>query len=149
MIGTLNIVTASLRIHILFVGLAFVTFTASFLVGLVFLFQRDQIKSRRPGRLMARLPSLDTMDSIHYKVLTVGFVLLSIGILSGAALLKVTQGRFFSGDSRQLASLATWGLYALFLNLRLKTAWRGRKGILLSILGFAGIVLTFLALQHH
>lgn len=135
--------------HILFMSLAFAVFTASFLIGLVYLYQQAQLKGRHPGRLLSRLPSLETIDSMHYRALTVGFVLLSAGILAGAALSKTTGGHFFSGDTRQLTALVTWLLYALFLNVRLKSEWRGRRGILLSILGFAGVVLAFLALEHR
>jgi len=136
-------------IHILFMSLAFAVFSASFLIGLVYLLQQSQLKGRHPGALLSRLPSLETTDAMHYRALTVGFVLLSIGILAGAVLSKTTEGRFFRGDSKQIMALVTWALYALFLNVRLKAGWRGRRGILLSILGFAGVVLAFLTLEHR
>jgi ABC-type transport system involved in cytochrome c biogenesis permease subunit len=136
-------------VHILLMSLAFAVFTTSFLIGLVYLLQQAQLKGRHPGTLLSRLPPLETTDHMHYRALTVGFVLLSAGILAGAALSKTTGGRFFSGDPRQVMALVTWVLYALFLNVRLKAGWRGRRGILLSILGFVGVVLAFLALEHR
>lgn len=136
-------------VHLFFMSLAFAVFTVSFLVGVLYLIQQFQIKSRHPGRFLKRLPALQVIDGIHYKALTVGFALLSIGILSGAALSKANRGVFFSNDPRQLASFVTWGMYALFLNVHLRPTWRGRKGILLSLLGFIGVVLTFLALNHR
>ncbi len=152
--GEYDLQTAALRnpwvlIHLVFMSLAFAVFTVSFLVGLTYLFAERQIKMRRFGRWTEWLPSLHAMDNIHYKALTVGFILLSVGILSGAALSKATIGHFFSGDHRQLAAIGTWGLYAVFLNIRMKSGWRGRKGILLSILGFIGVVLAFIALEHR
>jgi len=136
-------------VHVLFMSLAFAVFTVSFLVGLTYLYEERKLKSRRPGRFLAWLPSLETMDGIHYKALTVGFVLLSIGILAGAALSKATAGKFFSDDPRQVAAIGTWALYAVFLNVRLKSGWRGRKGIILSILGFIGVLIAFLTLEHR
>lgn len=136
-------------VHILLMSLAFAVFTASFLIGLVYLLQQSQLKGRHPGALLSRLPSLETTDNMHYRALTVGFVLLSGGILTGAVLSKTTDGRFFRGDSKQIMALITWALYALFLNVRLKAGWRGRRGILLSILGFAAVVLAFLTLEHQ
>ncbi len=136
-------------VHIVFMSLAFAIFTISFLVGNLYLFQRYQLKNRKVGLLMNWLPSLEAMDGIHYKALTVGFVLLSVGMLAGALLSKTTIGHFFSADPRQVASVVTWLLYALFLNVRMNSGWRGKKGIILSLLGFIGVILTFLGLEHH
>lgn len=136
-------------IHILFMSLAFAVFAVSFVVGLVYLIQQFQLKSRQTGRSFLNLPSLETIDLIHYRALTVGFALLSVGIIAGALLSKTSQGRFFSGDSRQITAVCAWALYAFFLNVRLSSAWRGRRGILLSILGFVGVVLAFLTLDHR
>jgi len=136
-------------VHILLMSLGFSVFTVSFLIGLIYLLQQFQLKRRHPGSLLGRLPSLAVTDSMHYKALTVGFVLLSGGILAGAMLSKTTEGLFFKGDSKQVMALVTWALYALFLNMRLKAGWRGRRGILLSILGFIAVVLAFLALEHQ
>ncbi len=136
-------------VHILFMSFAFAVFTVSFLVGVIYLIQERQLKHRRAGRFLTWFPPLETMDLIQYKALTIGFSLISIGILAGAALSKSTEGRFFTGDPRQIASLATWALYAVFLNIRMKPEWRGRRGMVLSVLGFAGVILTFLALEHR
>lgn len=136
-------------VHIVFMSLAFAIFTVSFLVGNLYLFQRYQLKNRKIGLWMHWLPSLEAMDGIHYKALTVGFILLSVGMLAGALLSKTTIGRFFSADPRQVASVITWLLYAIFLNVRINSGWRGKKGIILSLLGFIGVILTFLGLEHH
>ncbi|MBI2500772.1 MAG: cytochrome c biogenesis protein CcsA [Deltaproteobacteria bacterium] len=50
---------------------------------------------------------------------------------------------------RQIASLVTWGIYALFLNVRIRSGWRGRRGILLSLVGFLTVALTFIAIHHR
>lgn len=136
-------------VHLLFMSFAFAVFAVSFLVGCVYLIQESQLKNRQSVSFLTWLPSLETMDLVHYRALTVGFVLLSIGIFSGAFLSKSTKGYFFTGDPRQSASLVVWAVYALFLNVRLRSGWKGRKGILLSVLGFLGVILTFLALEHR
>lgn len=135
-------------VHLLSMSLTFAVFALSFLVGLTYLYEESQLKNHRSGRLLKWLPPLETMDAVHYKALMVGFALLSVGILSGAVLSKASDGKFFTGDPRQIAAIGTWVLYAAFLNVRLKSGWRGRKGIILSILGFLGVVVAFLALEH-
>lgn len=136
-------------VHLLFMMLAFAIFAVSFLIGCIYLLEQSQLKNRHPSRFIDWLPSLGMIDLIHYRALTIGFSLLSIGILSGAALSKTTEGSFFTGDPRQFAALGTWLLYAFFLNVHLKPRWRGRKGIILSLLGFLGVVLAFVGLEHR
>ncbi|HCU25456.1 MAG TPA: c-type cytochrome biogenesis protein CcsB, partial [Deltaproteobacteria bacterium] len=40
-------------------------------------------------------------------------------------------------------------IYALFLQSRIIAGWRGRRGVLLSILGFVVVLFTFLGVSHH
>lgn len=136
-------------LHLGFMILAFVVFAAGFVIGLFFLLQESQLKNHRPTALVRRLPALETMNAIHYKILTLGFVLLSLGILIGAVLSKDRTGRFFLGDPREIGALVMWALYALLLNMRWKAQWRGRRGILLALLGFIGVTLIFLGLEHR
>lgn len=136
-------------IHLTLVISSCVVFTISFVTGVAFLMQENQLKARRLTSFVRKLPSLETMDSVHYKVLTVGFLLLSLGMIAGAILSKDIVGRFFSADPHEVGALVTWTLYAVFLNVRARAGWRGRKAIILSILGFAAVMLTFLGLKHR
>ncbi len=133
--------------HVILMSLAFAVFAVSFLVGSLYVFQSRQLKMGRFGTL-SWLPPLEIMDGIHYKALTIGFILLSMGMVAGGVLSKMSFGQFFSADPRQLASLLTWVLYAILLNVRWRQQWRGRRGIVLSLLGFIVVVLTFLGVEH-
>ncbi len=136
-----------LKSHLIFMTVSFVIFTMSFFVGLIYLVEDFRLKRRKlPIRW---LPSLSALNWVHYRVLIFGFILLSAGILMGAFLSKKILGRFFTDDPRQIVSLVVWSLYAFFLNARLQIGWKGRRGIILSALGFLGIVLAFLAISHR
>jgi ABC-type uncharacterized transport system permease subunit len=135
--------------HFVLMILAFAVFTASFIMAIFFLLQENQLKNHKLTGLVSKLPSLETMSSAYYRLLTSGFVFLSLGMLVGAVLSKTRQGHFFIDDPKEIGALITWALYAVFLNVRLAAGWRGRKGIILSLLGFLAVVLTFLGLQHR
>lgn len=137
------------RAHLIFVILAFVVFCASFVMGVFFLIQESRIKHHKISLWAVRLPSLGTLYSLYYKVLTVGFVSLSLGMIMGAVVSHQRQGRFFIGDPKEIGAFITWSLYALFLNLKWQAEWTGRKGIILSLLGFVAVILTFLTLNHR
>jgi len=132
-----------LVIHLPLALLAFTTLMLSFVVGCLYVFREWQLKHKKPSLLQHKLPSLEMMDLIHFRALTLGFIFLSLAIIAGAFLSHQTQGSFFTTDPKQLGALIAWGIYAVLLNVRTRSGWRGRRGIFLSILGFVVVLLTF------
>ncbi len=133
-------------IHIVFAFLAFSIFCLCFMMGLLFLFQEYKLKHKQMSS--EKLPSLEVLEQIHYKALGVGFILLTFGIISGSAWAKTVKGVYFFDDPRQLWTLIAWLLYAFFFQVRFSAGWRGRRSIVLSLLGFVVILFTFLEVQH-
>lgn len=135
-------------VHIVLAFLALSIFFLAFILGLLFLFQEFQLKSKRILSVFQKLPSLDVLDQLHYKALSVGFILLTLGIVSGSAWAKSVKGVYFFDDPRQLWSILAWLVYAFFFQVRFSAGWRGRRGVLLSLLGFMVILFTFLEVRH-
>lgn len=135
-------------IHLGLAFLAFASFLVSFVIGIGFILVEGRIKAKDLGGLVRKLPPLEVLDSIHYKALGLGLLLLTASIIAGAVLNKNVLGVFISSDPKQLWILFTWFLYALFLELRNRIGWRGRRGIVLSVLGFVIVVLGFFGLPH-
>ncbi|MDO8461666.1 MAG: cytochrome c biogenesis protein CcsA [Deltaproteobacteria bacterium] len=134
-------------VHFLFMFLAIALFLLGFAIGVAFLLQESRLKGKKSP--FPRLPSLEVMDEMHSKASGVGFILLTIGIASGIGLLHQVRGIFFSGDSKQWGALVAWFLYLVFLNVRMQAGCRGRRAVLLSLLGLSVIILTFLGFEHH
>ncbi|MBF0491551.1 MAG: cytochrome c biogenesis protein CcsA [Deltaproteobacteria bacterium] len=135
-------------IHIVFSFLAFSLFSLTFLMGLLFLLQEYQLKSKRNFLELEKMPSLELLDLLHFKALRLGFIFLTLGILSGSAWAKTVKGLYFFNDPRQLWTLVAWLVYLLFLQVHVRANWRGRRGVLLSLLGFVVILFTFLEVRH-
>lgn len=135
-------------IHLGLAFLAFASFLVSFVIGISFIFLEWRIKAKDLGGLVRKLPPLEVLDGIHYKALGLGLILLTASIIAGAVLNKNVLGVFITRDPKQMWILFTWFLYALFLELRIRIGWRGRRGIVLSVLGFIIVVLGFFGLPH-
>ena len=89
------------------------------------------------------------LDRLSYRCITIGFPLLTIGILTGSIWLKTTKGGYLDWqDGRQTASLLIWFLYAGLLHGRLIAGWRGRRIAWMNVIGFLVILITFLQLSH-
>ncbi|MBU1341277.1 MAG: cytochrome c biogenesis protein [Proteobacteria bacterium] len=122
--------------------------------GILYLLQEKGIKTKHQGFFFKRLPSLDLLDNVGYTCLTTGFVLLTIGLVTGFVYAKTIWGRFWSGDPKEIFSVGSWIVYAALLHLRLYSGWRGRKSAIMTIIGFFIIIFTFLGVNmllggHH
>ena len=136
-------------VHIIFSFLALAVFSLSFVLGILFIIEEFQLKYKVSPKLFLRLPSLEAVEQTHAKALTIGFVLLSGGIITGGIWAKSVTGIYFFEDARQLWAICAWLIYAFFLQARFAAGWRGRKGVLLSLIGFAVILFTFLGVKHN
>jgi len=136
--------TVLFPLHILLAFAGYAAFTLAFGSGVMYLMQEHGLKSRRPGRVLERLPSLSELDGLIYLSLGIGFPLLTLGIVIGAAWLHNLKGVFIEQDPKVVASMVTWLLYAVILHARLLSGWRGRKLAAMSVLGFALVLFTFL-----
>ena len=133
-----------LPIHVIFAFLGNALLTLAFAAGVMYLIQERQIKSKKIGLFYYRLPALKLLDDLNYRCLTIGFPLLTLGIISGSVWAESAWGSYWSWDPKETWSLITWFLYAALLHGRLAIGWRGRKAALLSIVGFGVLIFSFL-----
>jgi cytochrome c-type biogenesis protein CcsB len=143
-----NLHSAWLPVHVTLAFLGNAVFGVAFSASLVYLVQERQLKLKgKKGRsFFRRLPSLETLDALNYQVLSWGFALLTLGILSGAVWAEYAWGRLWIWEPRPVLSLFTWVLYALLLYYR-TAGWRGRRAATLTIVCFAVLVGSFLGVK--
>ena len=130
-------------IHIFFAFIGDAAFALAFTIGFMYLIQERYVKSKRLGGLFKRLPNLQLLDEINYRLISVGFPFLSLAIISGIIWAETATGLYWRWDPKEVWSLITWIIYALVLHLRLSTGWRGKKAAILSIVGFMVVLLAF------
>lgn len=133
--------------HVFFAFLGNASFSLAFCCGVLYLVQEHRLKTKKVGALTQRLPSLKTLDDLNYQSLTLGFPLLTLGIITGAIWAEYAWGRYWDWDPKETWSLITWFLYAALLHQRLTVGWRGRKAAIMAIVGFGAILFTFLGVN--
>jgi len=79
-----------------------------------------------------------------YQAVRVGYALLSLSILTGAIWAQEAWGTFWSWDLKESWALITWLWYTLWLHLRLRRGWRGKRLSFLSVVGLGLIWFTFI-----
>jgi len=98
-------------------------------------------------RLAALFPGLRLLDELSYKMIMVGFPMLTLGIVTGAAWANYAWGTYWSWDPKETWSLITWLIYAAFLHARFTAGWRGKRTAILSVIGFAAVLFTYIGVN--
>lgn len=113
-------------------------------IGLILLQSARQIKSRRPGRLWLVLPSLPTLERTLATLLMAGFLALTLTLATGVILTAWSPDLQSAPWLHKLTSLVAWGIYGVVLQTRWFSGGMGRKGVILSCLGCAVVLFSFL-----
>ena len=106
---------------------------------------RDRLKE--DSFINKNLPNLRVLDIISYRAIALGFIMLSIVIISGAIWAEKAWGRYWQWDPKETWSFITWVIYAIYLHVRLVKGWRDKKAAWFSILGFASIIFTYIGVN--
>lgn len=130
-------------VHISLAFLGNAAFAMACGIGMMYLLQEHYLKSKHLGGLFKRLPNLQVLDDLNYRLISIGFPLLTLAIVTGAVWGHSALGSFWRWDPKEVWSLITWLIYALVLHVRLNTGWRGRKVAILSVVGFLSVLFTF------
>ncbi|MBW2038846.1 MAG: c-type cytochrome biogenesis protein CcsB [Deltaproteobacteria bacterium] len=135
-----------LAIHVITCFLGYAAFAIAFGISVIYMIQSKRESSYRgPIRW---LPSSQTLDEINYKSIVLGFPMLTLGIITGAAWANYAWGSYWSWDPKETWSLITWFIYAAFLHARFTREWRGKKTALLSIVGFMAVIFTYFGVSY-
>ena len=128
--------SAALFIHVGAAALGTAILGLAFGLSLLYLASEKQVKTKRPGRLFARLPSLDLIDKAGYRLSVWGFVFLSLAIATGSLVSRESTGTTLPIAPKQGFAILAWALFASLIQARLVAGWRGRRVAMLVITGF-------------
>ncbi|KDE40320.1 CcsA-related protein [Nitrincola lacisaponensis] len=128
-------------LHILLSVLAYSIFTLATLQALLLWRQQLALKQHHTRGLVASLPPLQIMEKLLFEMLWVGFILLSISLISGWLFVDNLFAQHLV--HKTLLSLAAWLIYATLLGGRQIMGWRGMTAIRWTIGGFLLLMLGF------
>ncbi|PLX82201.1 MAG: c-type cytochrome biogenesis protein CcsB [Desulfuromonas sp.] len=140
-----------LTYHVITCFLGYAAFAVACGVSIMYLIKigkEEQHADDSPiGGILGIFPSTRILDDINYKAIMIGFPLLSLGIITGAAWANYAWGTYWSWDPKETWSLIVWFIYAAFLHARFTRGWVGRKAAWLSIFGFAATIFCYLGVN--
>ncbi|MAQ15937.1 MAG: hypothetical protein CMN30_14230 [Sandaracinus sp.] len=126
--------SALLPFHIAVNMLGVVAFALAFGAASAYVIQERMLRRKKLGGIFQRLPPLDVLDTFGLRAVSLGFPLLTLGILTGV--FWVDPVEHFDISPMHGFALAAWVLFAGVLLLRLAAGWRGRRAAIGTIMGF-------------
>jgi len=140
----LNTLWTALHTIPIFLGFAF--FAIGFAASILYLTQERRLKSKLFEPLIARLPSLETLDRAARMSTLIGFPLYTLGLILGIVWAKsgsaVALG--WPPDAIIVVGIVTWVVYCVLVHVRLAEITHGRKVAYLTIAGFILVIAAFL-----
>nr|YP_009643701.1 cytochrome c biogenesis protein [Mazus pumilus]YP_010448543.1 cytochrome c heme attachment protein [Mazus caducifer]YP_010837348.1 cytochrome c heme attachment protein [Mazus humilis]WGC93250.1 cytochrome c heme attachment protein [Mazus pumilus var. delavayi]AWK29702.1 cytochrome c biogenesis protein [Mazus pumilus]QPZ51527.1 cytochrome c heme attachment protein [Mazus pumilus]UTS56494.1 cytochrome c heme attachment protein [Mazus caducifer]WGC92997.1 cytochrome c heme attachment protein len=76
------------------------------------------------------------LDYWSYRVISLGFIFLTIGILSGAVWANEAWGSYWSWDPKETWAFITWIVFAIYLHTRTNIKWKGTNSAIVASIGF-------------
>lgn len=105
--------------------------------------QPKEVKPLSPQRLSLA----ETLDNISYRIIGLGFPLLTIGIIAGAVWANEAWGTYWSWDPKETWALITWLVFAAYLHARITRGWQGRRPALLAATGLVVVWICYLGVN--
>jgi cytochrome c-type biogenesis protein CcsB len=134
--------------HVLTCFMGYAAFTVAFALGIMFFVRKASgVDSSKASVFVRLLPSEYLMDELMYSSVALGFIFLTLGIITGSVWAHYAWGSYWSWDPKETWSLITWLVYAVMLHARLVRGWRGRRMAIMTIVGFGCVLFTYLGVN--
>jgi ABC-type uncharacterized transport system permease subunit len=129
------------HLHVLLASAGFALLGVAGAAGLLYLVHHRAIKRHRAAPHSA-LPSLEALDRVGALGLAIGFLLLTLGVVTGVLWVETREARLWPGGLHANAALGVWCVYAILLVQRYGRGETARRAALGSALGFALLLLV-------
>ncbi|MEE4264092.1 MAG: c-type cytochrome biogenesis protein CcsB [Desulfobacteraceae bacterium] len=127
--------------HVVTCFIGYGAFAVAFGISLMYLLKNGSSGGKH--RSLSPFPEAKVLDELTYRMIMLGFLFLSIGIITGAVWANSAWGRYWGWDPKETWSLITWFVYATLLHARVMRSWHGKRIAVLSIVGFAAVLFTY------
>ena len=130
-----------LEVHIFLSLLSYGLLAIAAAQSVLLLVQTHYLKNKHPGGFIRSLPPLQSMETLLFQIIKIGFSLLTLALLSGFIFLDNIFAQHLV--HKTILSMIAWLLFAILLWGRWHFGWRGRKAIHFTLGGFIFLMLAY------
>ncbi|WP_019582993.1 c-type cytochrome biogenesis protein CcsB [Thioalkalivibrio sp. ALE16] len=136
-----------MKIHVPTNFVGYGGFAIAAMLGVAFLIRNRLERTRPDAAITQRIPSKDTLDSVMYKAIAIGFAFFTIATVLGAMWAAEAWGGYWSWDPKETWALIVWLNYAAWLHMRFTKGWRGPTMAWWAIIGLFITTFAFLGVN--
>lgn len=131
------------RAHFLMAMLAYSLLTLAAMHALLMASVEKQLHRGRLSRALANLPPLLTMEALLFRLIEIGFALLTLTLGTGILFSETLFGKALPWDHKTVFAIASWIIFAALLVGRHFYGWRGRQALRWTLAGFGALMLAY------
>ena len=135
------VLSSGVGIHIFSALLAYSMLMIAAIQSLILAYQHKQLHARQTNAFLRTLPPLQTMDSLLFRFIGTGLVLLSIALITGFIYLENLFGQHVG--HKTILSITAWLVFSALLVGRWRYGWRGLSAVRWTLSGFGLLMLAF------
>jgi cytochrome c-type biogenesis protein CcsB len=135
-----------LNIHVTLMLLSYAALALSFFFATLYLIKsllgREALFGGTP------VIGLQQTEEFAYRLVQLGWPILTFGIALGAVWADVAWGRYWGWDPKETWAFITWVTYTVYLHMRMVMGWRGRWSAFACVIGFVMVMITWLGVSY-
>ncbi|HVK30343.1 MAG TPA: c-type cytochrome biogenesis protein CcsB [Nocardioides sp.] len=143
-----------LVIHVVSAAIATGAFTLGGIASIMYLVRmraerRAEAAGRQLGGWISRVPQLDALDRLAYRVHAFAFPVWTFAVLiTGPIWAHEAWSRYWNWDPKEVWAFITWVVYAGYLHARATAGWKGRRAAMLALVGVATLWFNFIGINY-
>lgn len=132
------------RVHIAVAMLAYSLFTIAVLHAVLISLVEKRLHQANMPRLLRNLPPLMTMEHLLFRMIAIGFILLTLTLVSGIFFSEEIFGKVWQFNHKVLFGLVSWCVFAMLLWGQRYYGWRGKIAVRWTVSGFVFLLMAYL-----
>ncbi|HEU4662430.1 MAG TPA: cytochrome c biogenesis protein CcsA [Dokdonella sp.] len=130
-----------IKLHVSVALLAFGVLSIAAALAILLALQERALRHRQFGALLRSLPPLTLTETLLFRLIAAGFVLLSLTLLTGILFVDNLFAQHLA--HKTVLSILAWIVFGVLLAGRRMRGWRGRRAVNLTLAGMAILLLAF------
>jgi ABC-type uncharacterized transport system permease subunit len=135
------------HLHVLLSSAGLSSLGLAAMAGVLYLAKHRRLKSKRSNPRRIPLPSLEALDRTNAVALAAGFLLLTLGVVTGMIWVQTVSGRLWTATPHQALSVVAWVVYAILAAARFGSHQGARQSAAGAVAGFAFLFLAMVGVE--
>jgi ABC-type uncharacterized transport system permease subunit len=130
-----------IKLHVTVALIAFGVLSIAAALAILLAIQERALRHRQFGHWLRALPPLTLTETLLFRLISAGFVLLTLTLLTGVLFVDDLFGQHLA--HKTVLSIVAWLMFGVLLYGRWRHGWRGARAVNLTLIGMAALVLAF------